>query len=889
MRHRLWTFVLAALFFAVGGWCQEAPETATQQPDQAALPSSQPNSEGVVQPSGEGVPAVGGPPAAAATAEAAPLETEATLEEELASVKELLEEARGRLVEAEAQQPPPPDMDTLRGRADRLESLKNLFQRRITLRGRYDEVVQSLEEFEKQEADYTEKGLSSEPPYALSFYDTLRDDRAALEREYDTVALSVKSLGEALKRAETELANAQKARRAAREAAESGDAKAMEAFKLALLDERLAEQRLEAARTQVEVAEKRESLTKRRVELAREMERRVVDEVEFLEENLNERLEDIAQRRATLEKDLDKLKRTRDANESKLFEARQELQAAPDESKQRLELALTARDAWLQASNRGVEYAEERLANLMTEETVWRRRFDLLNETPDIDLFAWKQETAATLEDVRSDIEMVEARLNDMRSSQLELANRLEVNEVDSASAEQIKSRLKALESREQYARDYLASLVNLERLASRLASQLEDAGAAMTLMDRWELVRDRVYAVWNYELLVYLERPITVAGITKAVVVFLAVVLFAWIVRWLLKRTLIRRLTRGDADEREHAVRDTILVLVRQTKSSAIFIFALYAALHTLPLGWRPLGEDAEATTFANIANHVAMFTLWAQIAIWMAAVLTRTLERSRRRRAVEDPSSVSAYGLLSFFGRVAIWAIAFMTALSLLGHNITTLIATLGVGGIAIAFALQSILADIFNSVAIVLDKPFAVGDFIITGDTLGTVEQIGIKTTRVRSLGGEQIIVSNTDLLGSRISNYKRMFERRIVFGIGVVYETPLEKLQRIPEMVRSIIEATPKTRFDRAHFARYGDFSLDFEFVYYVEAPDYYTYMDTQQQINYEIFRQFAETGISFAYPTREIVLRPNKGTAQNPFPPDAGPEVPDTGAAETGGE
>ena len=853
-----------------------------QAPGEGAVPSS----EGAAQPSEPAAPA----PAQAESAESpgegsqpfvqeAP-DPEVNLEDELQAVKALLEEARTRLTEAESQEPPPPDIDTVRGRVERLESLKNLLQRRITLRGRYEEVVQSLEEFQKQRADYQEQGLSQEPPYALTFYDSLRDERTALEREYDTVALSVQSLEEGVKRAETELANAQRARRAAREAAESGGAETMPAFKLALLDERLAGQRLEAARTQLEVAREREKLVKQRLELAKDAEERAASAVEFPEESLRERLDEIAKRREELETGLKQLKRTRDANESKLFEARQELdRATEDAARQRLELNLTAREAWLEASNREVEYAEERLANLTTEETVWRRRFDLINSTPDIDLFAWSQEAGAVIEDIHSDIEMVEARLNDMRSLQLELANRLEANELDSASAEHIRSRLKALESREQHARDYLAALVNLERVATRLDAQLEEAGAAMTLADRWAHMMERAQAVWAYELLAYQERPITVAGVTKALIVFVAVVFFAWLIRWILKRTLIRRLTRAEADEREHALRDTILVLVRQTKSSVIFIFALYTALYSLPLGWRPLGEDAEATTIANMANHVAMFTLWAQIAIWTAAVLVRTLERSRRRRAVEDPSSVSAYGLISFFGRVAIWAIALMTALSLLGHNITTLVATLGVGGIAVAFALQSILADIFNSVAIVLDKPFAVGDFIITGDILGTVEQIGIKTTRVRSLGGEQIILSNTDLLGSRIRNYKRMYERRVVFGAGVVYETPVEKLERIPGMVRAIIEATPNTRFDRAHFAKYGNFSLDFEFVYYVLSPDYYAYMDAQQAINLEIFRQFGQEGIDFAYPTQELILRPNAPEAQNT------PETPGSGEAD----
>jgi small-conductance mechanosensitive channel len=156
-------------------------------------------------------------------------------------------------------------------------------------------------------------------------------------------------------------------------------------------------------------------------------------------------------------------------------------------------------------------------------------------------------------------------------------------------------------------------------------------------------------------------------------------------------------------------------------------------------------------------------------------------------------------------------------------------------------------------------VLDKPFVVGDFIVTGDFMGTVEQIGVKTTRVRSLGGEQIIFANGDLLGSRVRNYKRMAERRVLFRFGVVYQTTADQLERIPAMMRAIAEEQPGVRFDRAHFAAYGDFALDFEVVYYVLAPDYNIYMDTQQAINLAIFRRFEAEGIGFAYPTQTLYV------------------------------
>jgi small-conductance mechanosensitive channel len=189
----------------------------------------------------------------------------------------------------------------------------------------------------------------------------------------------------------------------------------------------------------------------------------------------------------------------------------------------------------------------------------------------------------------------------------------------------------------------------------------------------------------------------------------------------------------------------------------------------------------------------------------------------------------------------------------------NVTALITGLGIGGVAIALALQAVLGDLFASLSIVLDKPFVIGDFITVGEFAGTVEHVGLKTTRVRSLSGEQVIFSNSDLLNGRIRNFKRMSERRILFGVGVTYQTPLESLRKIPGMIRAIVEGQSKTRFDRCHFKGFGDSSFDIETVYFVLDPDYAVYMDIQQAINFEIIRQFTAEGITFAYPTRTLFV------------------------------
>jgi len=198
-------------------------------------------------------------------------------------------------------------------------------------------------------------------------------------------------------------------------------------------------------------------------------------------------------------------------------------------------------------------------------------------------------------------------------------------------------------------------------------------------------------------------------------------------------------------------------------------------------------------------------------------------------------------------------------------LGIEITPLIASLGVGGIAIAIALQSVLSDLFSAFAIYFDKPFKEGDFIIVGNDMGTVQRIGIKTTRIKSLQGQELIVSNSELTSTRVNNYQRMEERRIVFNFGVEYSTSLSKLKKINKIVEKIFKEVNGARLDRVHFHQFGDFSLNYEVVYYVKSPEYAKYMDVQQEINFKLKEYFEKERIVFAFPTQTLfVEKPDKG-------------------------
>ncbi|HEX5129347.1 MAG TPA: mechanosensitive ion channel family protein [Usitatibacter sp.] len=257
------------------------------------------------------------------------------------------------------------------------------------------------------------------------------------------------------------------------------------------------------------------------------------------------------------------------------------------------------------------------------------------------------------------------------------------------------------------------------------------------------------------------------------------------------------------------------------------------------------------------RVIDVLAISGLVLQAGLWATRMTREWIDRRMSNRQGAEGDAVMALGLLGFAARVVIWAVVLLVLLDQMGFNITALVAGLGIGGVAIALAVQNVLGDLFASLSIVLDRPFVVGDFIIVDDLLGTVERVGVKTTRVRSLSGEMLVFSNSDLLKSRIRNYKQMQERRVVFAVRVTYQTPAEKVRAIPAIMRDAIEAQPRTRFDRAHFKEYGESGFVYEAVYYVLDPDYNTYMDTQQEINLAILDRFQAEGIEFAVPTRTV--------------------------------
>ena len=348
-----------------------------------------------------------------------------------------------------------------------------------------------------------------------------------------------------------------------------------------------------------------------------------------------------------------------------------------------------------------------------------------------------------------------------------------------------------------------------------------------------------------------FLDRVLYQNSVRQWAIAF-AVALVAFFALLLVRYLLVGRL--GAAAKRTSTELDDILVeLVARTRPYFLAAAAIVVGSRFLVL----------PPTTDRYFDAVFALVLLVQCGLWGGAAVDLWIHRRAGFRASHaDVASVTTMRALGIAAKLVLWTIVFITALDKFGVNVTTLVTGLGIGGVAIALAVQNVLGDLFAALSIVFDKPFDVGDAIAVDQVAGTVERIGLKTTRIRSLSGEQIIISNSELLKSRIRNYKRQLDRRVVFTTDVTYDTSPDVLSRIPAMIREVITAQNPVRFDRSHFTQYTDSALRIETVYYVLDADYTRYLDIQQTINLELLRRFDAEKIQFAFPTRTIFVEPD---------------------------
>ncbi|MDR1811804.1 MAG: mechanosensitive ion channel family protein [Candidatus Fibromonas sp.] len=314
-----------------------------------------------------------------------------------------------------------------------------------------------------------------------------------------------------------------------------------------------------------------------------------------------------------------------------------------------------------------------------------------------------------------------------------------------------------------------------------------------------------------------------------------------------LIFKTLVKQLDKL-ASRTENILDDIAVDALKNSKFWFFAVIAVFFGTEALNLG-----------EYDFLPLKILILTTFAQIGIWINVIFSDVLDNWSKKNNPNITKN-SGFLIINWLGKFIIWAVIMLLILDNLGVKVVSLMAGLGVGGIAVALAVQKILGDLFASISIMIDKPFEIGDFIAIENIRGTVESTGIRTTRIRSITGEQIVISNNDILESRLNNFKRMEERRITYTIGVTYKTAKENLQAITGIVKNIIESQNNARFDRGHLKGFDASSIDYEFIYWVRSPDFVVYMDVQEQINLAVMDAFAEKKIEMARPTQTVFLQ-----------------------------
>ncbi|BBA33967.1 uncharacterized protein sS8_2013 [Methylocaldum marinum] len=740
-----------------------------------------------------------------------------------------------------------PDTDGKTALNRRLEVLKQLdvvFERQFAVQQEIDALA--VEERKYREAAKTLE--TGDGPVPLSELDTAAAELGAQKARLPGLEAAVDQAGVQLKQARTEWAEKQNAPGAFGDESDaarnsfSDDARVqLSRWESRLTEEmlRLRELSLEREKRKLSAAESSVEMLERRLSL-------LTDRVRFTEEELGERLQQIEKEELELARELRRTDGQQIANESRLHEARQRMANASLEKLAELTEEVEARRLAKESMEAKISGLNRRGELLKMWKTVWQRRHAVINGIGrPAEWIQWKEEAVDALATLQKEGRAVILLLQHWKQQLISIENKLSDSEHDSGnSGRWLDQQRQSAQSLLDHLREQDAYVEKTRRLLQKLVESVNNRTEHQSWRELAELVLDTEFngnRVRDWVLAV-----ISVSGLFSLLV----------IVRNFLIGALQRYLER-----RRNALVGEFFAGVGRTRTVFLFMVSVFASTLLLHLD----------STLSSVIRRLTIVALLFQVSTWVSYFLRVWVFDYLGRKTKRDQTSLGVLSIFHSLSQLAVWSLALLLALQSFGINVTALAAGLGIGGVAVALALQRILGDLFSSLSIAFDKPFVAGDFIIFDDLLGTVEHIGIKTTRIRSLHGEQIICGNSDLLNARIRNFKRMRERRVAFDIRIVYHTPYEKLVKVPALLRSAVEGQADVRFDRAHFKAYGEFSLEFEVVYYVLSADYNDYMNAQQAINLMIYESFQKEGLQFALPVRSLYLQgmPQAGEATLP--------------------
>ncbi|MBU2568785.1 MAG: mechanosensitive ion channel [Gammaproteobacteria bacterium] len=733
------------------------------------------------------------------------------LENERTEINQRLQKASGQ------------DAELLQKQLALLEKTAAIFTAQIIELNRSQE-LDAQKAADLQEIARLEKDPKPEKPVSVLDLDSAREQLAIESARVKVVRAKVDLAKEGL--AQAQLAFKQTQDKLTQLQSQNGAIEPL-LLKAAELKHDLAEQQQTLRELELKNEEKTFSVYDTHLNLLRSQVDYLQQHARFDSAELTKKNESIRKHQFELTRDLSRLNDQQSKVQSLLDQARKRLEAASFEDIHAIE-ETEARRLELEALKSKTDAAQRKLKLISERKELWQKRHDVFNESDERqELPNWRSQANSAITQLEQEQDTIKLWLSDWQSRLNAVGSKtIPAKPIwQSRQIEHIQSIIDTLT-------DLNGAMDESRRLHQYLIDDINARTSQYNLRDR---IKSLINMEINHNSLWDWIYAFAIASMTF---------ILLFVLRWFLIRGL------KHAAERKHfSQANEMLSTVKRANLIFFIVIAVFFASLSLTL------DPATDTAIAKITKVVIAL----QVAIWLSGFIRAWIFRILSRKTKRDGASMGALAILNFTSQIVLWSVAVLLILQNLGIDITALIAGLGIGGIAVALALQRILSDLFASLSIVLDKPFVIGDFVNFGDYFGTIEHIGIKTTRLRSLTGEQIICANGELLDTRIRNYKRMQERRVVFKLGVVYDTPYEQLQRIPSMLKAIIEAQDNTRFDRAHFAQYGDFSLDFEIVYYVLTPDYALYMDKQQAINLAIYQQFQQEGIEFAYPTQSLYL------------------------------
>lgn len=811
---------------------------------------------GFAQESSPGSQAASATTEATAAATAPEFDPDAQIErarERRTSLQEQLETQQAAAAEAEDATAAAP----INQRIEQIQALDLVYSQQISACERYSSIQEQVKQTQSELEKLRETPL--EEPATFLEWNRLREQLNAEENRKDLVANQVKLAESAVEQAESTLEQRKSFVNQLQAKADSGEQlqaqQGITDMVAATLSVRAASATVQLRKIDLRNETLAQTLYQSQVKLLNARVDRLDGNVTFEEDELNDQLAKLDKEQTTLQLSLQKTQSNKPLIDKK-YEATQSRLAQTPSPPQALQEDLNALRFEQLSNQERTDLLNSQLQWIPVRKTAWERRYQTFNKlAEETVLLTWKQESLNNINVLTQETNALNLKLDDYQSQLVTRRNNLNTLSDEASDARKhIEKQVQLLEQITSTLRERQSYVESVRRLQNKTIDEINATLSEQTWQERLDtLLKIEFYGNdlrrWTYSF-------------GGAVIVFFLLYVIRWFILWRLRRL-------KDSDPQSLA--SSIIEVVGRIRPTFFFILALYIASSFLVLQ----NSDEEWI------NRLMYIALVLQVTVMAGYFVKQWIFQYLSRKAKRDETSMSAMAILNFISMLVIWSIAVMLVLQNLGYEITGLVTGLGIGGVAVALAVQRILGDLFASLSIVLDKPFVQGDFIIFDTFLGNVEQIGIKTTRIRSLTGEQIVCSNSDLLNARIRNFKRMHERRVVFALGVTYQTPAEKLETIPETIKEIIEPISSTRFDRAHFKEFGNFSLNFEIVYYVLTSDYAIYMDIQEEINLKIYRKFAEEGIEFAYPTQTVFVeggdQPNPGkTEWQAPPPEANP-------------